>query len=86
MTEPYRAVLALDAAEDIYLLRAPSRRKILGLLRDLERNPFRKGEFPLRDSLGRDVEVVFLDDREVHWYVDYAEREVRVLMIGKVVL
>ena len=62
-------------------LPARRRQRLLRLLTSLARDPFRTGEFQARGLSDRIYEVGVFDSLLLTWWVDHAEREIRVVRI-----
>lgn len=51
---------------------------LLGLLQQLGRDPFRRGDFSERDLSGREIEVLIVRRYAVLFWTDHAVKEVKV--------
>lgn len=78
-TVRYRVVCDLDVVELLAALPEESGRAVVRLLRQLEANPFRPGSILLSDSQGRELSGDVAGEAEVHWWVNHADREVRLV-------
>jgi len=83
MTRPYSVFLHLEVTE---ALRSLPRREVEGFLRfaqSLARDPFQPGDFQEYDDRHRANDVKVIGRLAVVYYVDNADREVRVLEVRR---
>lgn len=83
MIEPYSALLHLEVTETLQALRRSERDRVLRFLHSLTLNPFQAGDFQEYDELRRANEVKILGRLAIVYYVDNADREVRILEIRR---
>ena len=83
MMEPYAVFLHLEVAETLSSVRPRDRDKILQFIHSLSRDPFQAGDFRGHDSRGRANEVKLVDILAVIFYVNHADREVRILEVRR---
>jgi hypothetical protein len=77
----YRAVVHGEAVKLLLACTARERRLLLRLLEQLESNPFRAGDFQVKDETGRLQQVFGVAGFLVTYYADHAVKEVRVTEI-----
>jgi hypothetical protein len=77
----YRAVVHGEAVKLLLACTARERQLLLRLLDQLESNPFRKGDFEVKDETGRMQQVTGVAGFLVTYYADHAVKEVRVTEI-----
>jgi len=74
----YEPVFAEGAAE--FLLQLPKRRQrqVVGLAKQLAAHPFVRSDYTLPDDSGRSIEHLMVEDYVFAYWLDHAEREVRI--------
>lgn len=74
----YEPVFAEAAAE--FLLQLPKRRQkhVVALSRQLAAEPQLRSDYTLPDESGRPIEHLLIDDYVFAYWIDHAEREVRI--------
>lgn len=74
----YRPVFAAGAAD--FILQLPKRRQraIVTLARQLAEHPFVRSDYSLQDDAGREIEHLMIEDFVFAYWLDHAEREVRI--------
>jgi hypothetical protein len=74
----YEPVFAEGAAE--FLLQLPKRRqrKVVSLARQLADHPFIRSDYALADESGRSIEHLMIEDYVFAYWLDHAERELRI--------
>jgi hypothetical protein len=77
----YRAVVHGEAVKLLLACPARERRMLLRLLEQLETNPFKEGDFQVKDETGRMQQVIGMAGFLVTYYPDHAVKEVRVTEI-----
>ena len=77
----YRAVVHGEAVKLLLACPARERRLLLRLLEQLEANPFREGDFRVKDETERLQQVTGVAGFLVTYYADHAVKEVRVTEI-----
>jgi len=78
--------LVLDEEAFQRLLSAPSteRRRVLALLEELRRNPYRRTDYRAKDDTGRDLSVLAVRPFMVTYWRDELAAELRVVNIQRV--
>ena len=84
MIRPFEVVLTWPAARAIAALRRRSRLRVEAWLEHVARFPGVQGDFEDPDRRERVHQVKLIEDCMVTWWVDHAEREVRVVEIEPV--
>ena len=79
MSRGYTLLVANQVSEQIASLSPDTRRRFFRLPRQLEADPFRRGEFQQPDDVGRPLEGVILREIAVFFRTDHADREIKVL-------
>ena len=74
----YEPVFAEGAAD--FLLQLPKRRQreVVSLARQLADHPFIRSDYALPDESGRAIEHLMIEDYVFAYWLDHAEREVRI--------
>jgi predicted AlkP superfamily phosphohydrolase/phosphomutase len=74
----YEPVFAEGAAD--FLLQLPKRRQrqVIELARQLAAHPHVRSDYSLPDESGRAIEHLMIDDYVFAYWLDHAEREVRI--------
>ena len=74
----YDPVFAEDAAE--FLLQLPKRRQrqVVALAKQLAAHPFVRSDYSLPDESGRSIEHLMIEDYVFAYWLDHAEREIRI--------
>ena len=74
----YEPVFAEEAAE--FLLQLPKRRQrqVLDLVKQLAAHPFVRSDYSLPDESGRAIEHLMIEDYVFAYWLDHAEREIRI--------
>jgi len=77
----YRPVFSDEAAD--FLVQQPRRRqrKILRLAQILAGSPFVRSDYVLTDETGRSIEYLLIEDYVFAYWLDHAERELRIIDI-----
>lgn len=82
MAKPgYTAVLAEKTAEFLLQLSKRRQRHVLGHIRQLATQPFVRSDYSLEDEAGRPIEHLMVEDFVFSYWVDHAEREIRIVDI-----
>lgn len=81
MIEPYSVFLRLEVTEELRSLDDSERDRVLRFVHVLARNPFQPGDFQEKDDQGRFNEVKIVGRLATVYYVDNADREVRILEV-----
>jgi hypothetical protein len=79
----YRLMFDSEALEFFLTLRRDKRRMILEWLDRLKTAPFTKGQWQIKDSTGREVEVSLLGDLCVYHWSDHPVKTVLVTAIER---
>jgi hypothetical protein len=77
----YRAVVHGEAVKLLLACSSRERQSVLRLLGQLESNPFKEGDFQVKDETGRLHQVIGIAGFLVTYYADHAVKEVRVTEI-----
>jgi len=77
----YEVYLRREAFEFLRQRHRDDREQILSLLRQLGRDPFRRGEFSEHDRSGRAIEGLILRRYAILFWTDHAVKEVKVIEI-----
>ncbi len=83
MIRPYSVFLRLEAAEEVRSLRGSERDRILRFIHSLAGDPFQPGDFQEKDDQSRSNEVKIVGRLAAVYYVDNADREVRILAVRR---
>jgi mRNA-degrading endonuclease RelE of RelBE toxin-antitoxin system len=83
--EPYSVFLHLDATEALRTLRRSECDRVTRFAHSLTRDPFQPGDFQEHDEWNRANEVRIVGRVAVVYYVDHADREVRILEVRQAV-
>ena len=84
MTAAYGYALGADAVHAFATLKVRRREQLLRAFERLARYPQLGGDYQEFGASGRTYEVKLVDDMIVTWWVDHAEREVRIVRIERV--
>ena len=79
----YEVYLRQEAFDFLRQLPRDDREHLLGLLRQLGRDPFQHGDFSERDLSGRELEGVIIRRYAVLFWADHAVKEVKVTDIRR---
>ena len=79
--EAYRWILDRTAAGEFEALPSRQRRQLMDAFDALARHPFQEGHLRYRNRSGLEFRVWFLGELDLHYRVDHAAREVRVVVI-----
>lgn len=77
----YRLLIDLEAIETIDGLPKKSRDQLLGHLQKPRSYPGHYSDYHEHDAAGRRVEICILSGWAVHYWVDFADRHIKVLAI-----
>lgn len=80
---PYRWVFEEQALASLLALRQRQRRSVLSAVEHLAVHPFHSGHLHYRDLREREVRVWLVEDVEIHYTLDHAVREVRVVDVQR---
>ena len=80
----YHSHLSLEAVAFVVALPKRKQRLVLDLADQIARHPFKIGDYPAVDAVGRTVENLLLEDYLFSYWVDHAVREVRITEIIRV--
>jgi hypothetical protein len=81
--ESYRWVLDYSAAREFEALPAQERRRLFAVFDALARHPFQEGHLRYRDQAGFEFRVCFLGSLDLHYRLDHAVREVRIVVVER---
>lgn len=77
----YSSHLSRPAASFVISLPRRQQRLVLDLADQIARQPFQVGDYRTKDATGREVENALLDAYVFTYWVDHADREVRITEI-----
>lgn len=77
----YSLVFSEPAADFILALSSRRRRKVRDSLGRLSRDPFLRSDYAVTDDSGRVIEHLLIEDFVFAYWLDHAEREVRIVDI-----
>jgi hypothetical protein len=80
----YGYALGEEAVHAFTSLPPRQRRKLLLLLDSLARRPNQPGDYQEAGASGRLYEVRLIDDQLLTWWIDHAEKEIRIVRIEHV--
>ena len=78
----YRLFVDLEAIATLNSLPAGVRRRLLDHLTKLRSSPESFSSGRTRDEVGRQVEVSFVAGYVIHYWIDFADRHIKVLRIN----
>lgn len=78
---PYRLLVDLEAIAVLDSLPKRSRSRLLEHFTRLRSSPDRYSDFSERDEIGRRIEISVFAGYAVHYWIDFADRHVKVLAI-----
>ena len=84
MPTEYILFIRSDAVSLFRSLRGRERISLEKFFDSLEQNPFQHGDAIEHDSVGRQIEVKFIEGLRVTYYSDHAAAEVRVLRLHRI--
>lgn len=77
----YRLLIDISAVNLIQSLRKPQRERLLAVLSAIREYPERYSDYQGRDSQGTRVEIHVAHGLAIHYWIDNADRHVKVLCI-----
>ncbi len=78
---PSRLLIDLEVVAQLQALPAGRRRNLLSHFREIERYPSAHSDYADTDALGRRVEVSVLDGFAIYYWIDEADRQVKILQL-----
>jgi len=78
---PYRLLIDLEAVELLQTLPPVRRHNLLHHFRELERYPSVHSDYHDTDAQGRRVEVSVADGFAIYYWIDEADRQVKILLL-----
>jgi hypothetical protein len=75
----YEVYLRAEAFEFLRRRHGDERSRLLRLLHELGRDPYRRGDFSERDLSGRDVQVLIFQRYAISYWADHAVKELKVI-------
>ena len=77
----FRLLIDIDALEFIDALPPRRRRRVLDHLREIQWYPGNFSDYRERDDTGRMTDVSIFDDVRIHYWIDMADRHIKILRI-----
>jgi hypothetical protein len=81
MTPPYEIFLRSEAIQALRTIRAAPRRQLAAFIDSLAINPFSEGDYAMRDSSGRAVQIKIIGTFAVTFWSDHPVKEIKILDI-----
>jgi hypothetical protein len=78
---PYRLLIDLEVVAQLQALSAARRRHLLGHFRAIERYLSAHSDYADTDAQGRRVEVSVMDGFAIYYWIDEADRQVKILQL-----
>ena len=80
--KPYRLLVDLETIRDLDSLPKRIRTRILDHFAHLRESPDRFSDFYERDSNGRRIEISIFSGYAIHYWIDFADRHVKILAVS----
>ncbi len=77
----YEIFLRTEAIDALRMIRAAPRRQLAGFIDSLSTNPFAEGDYAMRDSTEREVQIKILNAYAITFWSDHAAKEIKILDI-----
>ena len=77
----YEVYLRTEAFEFLRHRRGDERNRLLRLLHELGRDPYRRGDFAERELSGREIQVLIFLRYAISYWADHAVKELKVIDI-----
>lgn len=77
----YRLLVDLEAIAVLDSLPAKIRNRLLNHFTALRSTPDRRSDFHEHDSSGRRIEISVFANHAIHYWIDFPDRHIKVLMI-----
>ncbi len=78
---PYRLLIDLEAVDVLQTLPVTRRRRLLDHFRKIERFPSAHSDYADTDAQGRRVDVSVTDGFAIYYWIDEADRQVKILLL-----
>jgi len=79
----YRLFVDLEAIEFLASSKPSLRRKLVAHLSKIEAFPESKSDYFENDSKGRRIDIAICSANAIHYWIDFADRHVKVLRISQ---
>lgn len=81
MNPSYEIFLRTEAVEALRAIRGANRRQVAAFIDSLSANPSTEGDYQMRDSANRDIQIKVLGEFAVTFWTDHAVREIKIIDI-----
>jgi hypothetical protein len=78
---PYRLFVDLEVVSTLSALPAKTRKRLLNHLPSLRSAPDRLSDYFEHDAIGRRVEISICSGYAIHYWIDFADRHIKVLAV-----
>ncbi|MCX6962170.1 MAG: hypothetical protein NTZ08_06945 [Verrucomicrobia bacterium] len=79
----YRLFVDLEAIQFLASSKPPLRRKLVAHLSKIEAFPESSSDYFENDSKGRQIDIAICSANAIHYWIDFADRHVKVLRISQ---
>lgn len=79
----YEVFLRSEAIHALRMNRGKSRRQISAFIDSLAANPLSEGDYQVRDSSGREIQIKIISAYAITFWSDHPAREVKIIDIRK---
>lgn len=79
MVLSYELYIRREVFQALENIVGPTRDKALRFMESLPENPFKEGDFTVRDDTGRLVQVKLIGEHALYYWADHAAKEIRLV-------
>lgn len=81
MSQPYEIFLRSEAVDSLRAIRPTTRKLVAAYLDSLASNPFSEGDYAVKDSSGREIQIKVIGEYAVTFWTDHAVKEIKIIDI-----